>query len=210
MEEELKELEATIESLYCHIEQCGSKFNKEVAWRMLEAFEEYEITIGTNLKPEQYVDFLVLYYITDNWGNPAKFLWKRIPDVMKKDKDLRATWDIGKLLYTSNFFEAVGKINDFGSGKLSSWLKSGYKYYMHQLINKMYAVIDDATFRALMGLKDAKEHKEYLAYYEAEVKPNEEDTSSENVEINESHLQTLKLLAQFIEKDSATKIEKEA
>ena len=171
MEEELKEIQAQIESLYSYVENPSNKYNREIAEDLLLAYEEYEITVDSFLKTEEYIDFLVLHYITDNWGNNSKFLWKRIPDIMKKDKTLRATWEIGQSLFKNDFIEAAGKINSFSYGRLSVWLKSGYRFLMHKLINKIYSNIDDTTFRALMGLKDAKEQKEYTDFYEAEVKP---------------------------------------
>ena len=171
MDEELKEIQAQIESLYSYIENPNNSYSPEVAETMLKAYEEYEITIDSFLKVDEYVDFLVLHYITDNWGNTAKFMWKRIPDQMKKEKSLKAAWEIGQLLFKSNFIEAATKINVFSFGRLSAWLKSGYRFLMHKIINKMYSNIDDDTFRALMGLANAKEQKEYMDVYEVEVKP---------------------------------------
>lgn len=166
MEEEIKEITETISGLYDTIERQGENFDPVIALRLLEALEEYEITVDTFLTTDQYVDLLVLHYITDNWHNPAKFAWKRVPKAMRKDKDLAKTWEIGQLLYTSKYTEAAIKINDFSIGKLATWLKSGYRYIMHRLINRAYTDIDDSTFRQFMGFKTAAEQKNYMDYYE--------------------------------------------
>ena len=172
MEEELKELEATLESFYDEVDRRKSTFCPNTSKRFLEAYEEYELTTDSFLTVEQYVDFLVLHYVTDNWNNPAKFLWKRIPKAMKKEKDLVATWEIGQLLFTSKYLEAATKINEFKSGKLHAWLKVGYRYIMYKLIQKAYDNIDKETMKVLMGFKDSKEQKAYETHFEKEIKPN--------------------------------------
>mmetsp|Transcript_16717 Transcript_16717/g.14632 ORF Transcript_16717/g.14632 Transcript_16717/m.14632 type:complete len:228 (+) Transcript_16717:29-712(+) len=227
MDEEIKTLEAQIESLHTAIEDLGNTFNPKLAKQLLEVYEEYEITvdgfcnitvnngvIDTNddkfIQPEQYIDLLVLYFITDNWHNPAKFLWKRIPETMKRDKALKETWSIGKFLYTHKYQEAAGLIAQFTQGRLSNFLKAGYHHIMHAFLDQAYENIDDDTYRTFMGFSTEKEQKAFVKYYNEEVKPKVEAEKEENVEISSDHLNTLKKLAQFIEKENKTQIEREA
>ena len=169
MDEEAKTLQGQLESFYSAVEEAKS-FDPELAQNFLEAFEEFEITIDGYMKPEQYVDFMVLYFVTDNWHNPAKFLWKRIPTAMKKDKMLVSVWDIGKLLFQSKYLEAAKKISSFKLGKLSEFLAAGYRYHMQRLIEQAYANIDDKTYRALMGFTSAKQQKEYQTHFDEELR----------------------------------------
>ena len=173
---------------------------------MLLAFEELEITDDVIKTPEVYADFLILHYITNNWDNTAKFLWKRIPHSMQKDKVLKKVWEIGQDLYSCQFILAAQKINEFKGSKLDNWLKDGYKYLMHRLINKMYSSIDDSTFQALMGFASSKEQKEYMKNHIDDFATHE---SEDHVEISEEHMKTLKLLAQFIEKENVTQLDRE-
>ena len=219
MDEELKQLEVSLSSYYETVERLGSNFDSELALTFLETYEEFEITTDNFPTPEQYTDLMILYFVTDNWHTPAKMLWKRIPAAMKKDKSLIGIWEIGKLLFTSKYAEAAVKINEFKSSKLAIWLKAGYKYIIHKLVIQAYENIDDATYQTLLGLKTKKEQTEYMEYFDKEVKPRgkipfrskhiEPADKSESYEISEVHLQNLKTLAQFIERESATQIDKE-
>ena len=170
MDEELKTLEVQLETMYGAVKTLG-KFDQEIAAQFLETFEEYEITSDNFLSVDQYHDFMILYFVTNNWKNPAKFLWKRIPSAMKKDKALIGIWDIGKLLFTDNYQEAAKHIRAYKKGPLSDFLQAGYHCIMNGLINEVYENIDDATYRLLMGFKNSKEQKEYIEYYNAEIQP---------------------------------------
>ncbi|CAI2380092.1 unnamed protein product [Moneuplotes crassus] len=209
MEEEIKTLEAQIQSFYDTVRDAGSTFDPELAKEFLETFEEFELSIDSFLSLEQYIDLMVLYFVTDNWRNPAKFLWKRIPKAMKKDKALVQVWEIGKCLFQYKYPEAAQAIRDFKGGNLSDYLRSGYYHIMNGFINQAYQNIDDDTYRLLMGFSSAKEQKAYLSYYNKEVQPKIDAAKNEKIEINASHLDTLKKLAEFIEKEGATQIERE-
>ena len=209
MEEELKQIEATLESLYEHCTKPDSQYDLATAQRFLTVYEEYEITTDGFMKPDKYADYLILHYITDNWDNNLKFMWGRVPPAMRKDKLIKKTWEIGQMLLKSQFLEAAAKINEYTGSNLDGWLDQGYKYLMNKLISKVYSSIDDATRMALMGFKSAKDMKSFMEIYGDGSDAAKTDIGS--VEISEAHMRMLKtLVSKFIEKESATQLEREA
>ena len=232
MEEEAMELIAKIESFYTSVEGLGDKFDPQLANDFLETMEELEITgDGFNhyLDPKGdsstfvriHIDFMILYFVTDNWHNPAKFFWNRIPKQLKAEKPIKKIWEIGKLLYTSKYHEAAALITQHKDSPLSDFLRSGYRFIMHKFINQAYDNIDDDTYSLFMGFTKSKDAKAYKKYYKEEVQPSRksipntnlfivETEEEENVEISSEHLNTLKKLAQFIEKEGTTQLDREA
>ena len=157
------------------------------------------------MKPEEYANLLILYIITDIWDNNLKFAWKRLPSAMKKDKLIRKTWEIGQLLYKSDYLQAAAKINEYKGSQLDGWLKDGYKYLMHRLTTKIYSTITDDTLKALMGFTSDKEYKQYMKVHKNDFEG--ENTEAESIDISEEQMRTLKMLAQFIE--SETQLDRE-
>jgi hypothetical protein len=87
--DELAVLNEEMTTATARLKSCEGEYDFAIANELLGLYEEYEITHPSYMEIDEYVDFMVLHYITDNWNNNAKFLWKRIPSVMKKDKKLK-------------------------------------------------------------------------------------------------------------------------
>lgn len=92
----------------------------------------------------------------------ARFLWKRIPQAYKADKELAQLWDVGKLLWTRKYVEMFAFLNSIAPG-LSALNQSTVARFVKahgerttSLMGKAYTTISPEAASGLTGMAPAE------------------------------------------------------
>lgn len=103
---------------------------------------------------EQYAKLFSAYLFTNELC-AAKFLWRRVPEIMKNDPELQKVWSIGKALWTKHYTQAYELIDCKWSDVLTP-IMVAIKHRIQQdtlkFISMHYENIQFDTFQTFMGV----------------------------------------------------------
>src|SRR3989338_98682 len=127
---------------------------------LLYECETYEVEVLSSQKQSAstlfYGAFLLGYLINDDLNN-CRFLWKRMPNDVKKDDDVKGIWEVAKQLWNRNYEGAYNSISQLKP--TSPQLKELINYFIDQLrqrtlllISKAYANISTADLMKCLGV----------------------------------------------------------
>lgn len=122
--------------------------------------EKFEVNEGS-LTVEQYTK-LFSAYLYSNELCAAKFLWRRVPELMKNDLELQKVWLIGKALWTKNYTKAYELIDCQWSSVLApimTAIKRRVQYDLLKFISLHFENIQFDNFKMLMGVNKEQAEK---------------------------------------------------
>lgn len=118
--------------------------------------QELESSTG-QASPQVYSQLLAIYlYLNDLTS--AKFLWKRIPqDIKKANEELSTIWLVGKLMWKKNYSEIHSVISSNPSWpnhlkNIMNLISESIRERSIALINKAYSIISVADVANLLNL----------------------------------------------------------
>lgn len=136
--------------------------SKEEQQSLARIYEHIELlmaaTSGERKGPQAldvdfYSTYLLVLFLNENL-NEARFLWKRMNPLLKKNARLIKIWGIGQALWKRNYLQVYTILHEFGSDELKpllELLEETIRERMVDLISTSYASI---PFDVLAGALD--------------------------------------------------------
>jgi len=143
----------TRESFEIHLQTLIAEDN---FFKLVSECENFELESSQNGMMPLYSVHLLGYLIIDDLVN-ARYLWKRIPDEIKKvDTEICAIWNIGKSLWLEDTVSFYKNIHSYAWENLTSTLvdilKAKYSERTIELLSNAYSIVTLDTICQHLGL----------------------------------------------------------
>jgi len=133
-----------------------------------ETYEVETLSAQKGSPSSFYYACYILGYLINNDLNNCRFLWKRMPNDIKKNDDVKGIWEVAKNLWNRNYEGAYQSINQLNLSSQS--LKDLVVFFVQQLrqrtlelISRAYANISAADLMKCLGVSDVNALNQLVA-----------------------------------------------